>query len=111
MEGAQELLTLFKRDPLTNSIPKLSEKYRIDVKSAEKLAEYTRIFFMFHVKEDPALKRLQDPHLAQPDWVDADDPEPKKITSVQPAALQPVTRETLRLGASPAKLPVKEFKE
>ena len=108
-------MTLFKRDPLTNSIPKLSEKYLIDVKSAEKLAEYTRIFFMFHVKEDPALKRLEDPYMAQDDWVDNDDPEPKKITSVQPASLQPLTRERLRLGAStpkpPAPLPVREIKE
>ena len=105
MESAQELLSQFKKDPVTNTIPTLAENYRIDVKNASNLVEYCRVFFMFHVKEDPAQKRSSDPYLPQPDWVDDSDDQPKKVLPVQPADLKPLTQEMLRLGESVAKKP------
>jgi hypothetical protein len=98
LESSQELLSLFKRDPTVYSIPILAEKYRIDPKSAENFVEYFRVFYMFHVKEDPSVRTRNDPYLPQPDWVDNDDPN-KKVVPVTPAPLKPVTREELlRLG-------------
>jgi hypothetical protein len=103
LENAQELLSLFKKDSATNTIQKLAEQYRIDMKNTENLVEYCRVFFMYHVKAEEGQRKTNDPYLPQPDWVDDSDDQPKKVLPVQPAALKPLTREMLRLGESPAK--------
>ena len=94
----------FKQDPSPETIPILAEKYRIDLQSAEAFVEHYRVFYLYRGQKDEDVARRQsDPYLAQPDWVDADDDQPKKVLPVQPVELKPLTRETLRIGEASKK--------
>lgn len=99
LERAQEFLSHFKRNPEAEALPPLAEEFGIDQKSAEALVEHFRVFYLYHVKKDEDVERRSgDPYLAQPDWVDADDDQPKRVLPVQPVQLKLATKETLRIG-------------
>ena len=92
-------MSQYKRNPDAETLPALAEKYGIDQTSAEALVEHFRVFYLYHVKKDEDVeRRSSDPYLAQPDWVDADGEEPKRVLPVQPVELKLATKETLRIG-------------
>ena len=92
-------MSQFKRSPDKDTIPTLAEKYSIELKNAEALVEHYRVFYLYHVQKDEDVERRRsDPYLPQPDWVDADEDQSKRVLPVQPVQLKQITKETLRIG-------------